>query len=249
MFDRRNYILSPSSIEKDLLRLFKKNDKLIIFDIGGCEGEESIRYSRIFQKSLIYIFEPLPDNQKLIVSNFVEYNINNIQLVSKAVSDSDAFADFYVSSGHPENQKKDLDWNFGNKSNSLLNPVKINNPSWLNFNDKIKVETISLNTFLNENNISEVDFIHMDVQGAELKVLIGAKKYISSIKAIWLEVSNVELYKNQALRKDIELFMNTNGFYLIKSEFEGNVGDQLYLNKKYFKTFLINSKFQFHIKK
>ena len=120
--------------------------------------------------------------------------------------------------------------------NYLLNPLgyKI---TFLKFRKKIDVETITLNSFLLTNKIEEVDFVHMDVQGAELKVLMGAKDYINKIKAVWLEVADIELYKGQPLRVDIQNFMTKNGFYLVKSEMEGQVGDQFYLNKKYFKIF------------
>jgi hypothetical protein len=44
--------------------------------------------------------------------------------------------------------------------------------------------------------------------------------------------------------------MTKNGFYLVKSEMEGQVGDQFYLNKKYFKIFSIFSKVTgFYLKK
>jgi FkbM family methyltransferase len=250
IYNRDNYILADSPLKKDLLKLYGKNDKLTILDIGGCEAEESIRYSRIFPFSSIYIFEPLPKNQKLATDNIIKYKAGNIELVPLAVSDKEGFSHFYVSSGHPENQPNELDWDFGNKSSSLLNPEKKNNPNWLKFNDIIDVKTITLNTFLIENKINEVDFIHMDVQGAEMKVLRGAKDYLAKIKTIWLEVSNVELYKEQPFRIDIECFMNENNFYLAKSEIQGNVGDQFYINKNYFKTFsLFKKRFQFYIKK
>jgi len=249
LYNRNNYILTDSPLKRDLLKLFKKNDQLTIFDIGGCEGEESIRYSRIFPFSQIFIFEPLPNNQKLIVENIEKYKVENIKLIPFAVSDVDGFSEFYVSSGHPEHESSELDWDFGNKSSSLLSPEKLNNQSWLQFNEKINVETFTLNSFFIANNILGVDFIHMDVQGAELKVLKGAKDYIKKIKAIWLEVADVELYKGQPLRIDIENFMKANGFYLVKSEIEGQVGDQFYLNKNYFKTFSVFSKsLQFYIK-
>lgn len=249
IYNRDNYILTDSPLKKDLLKLFKKNDKLTILDIGGCEGEESIRYSRIFPDSSIYIFEPLPENHKLVEENIIKYKAKNVSLVPFAVSDEEGFFQFYVSSGHPENQPKDLDWDFGNKSSSLL-PPEINPHKWLNFNDTINVKTITLNSFLANNKINIVDFIHIDVQGAELKVLIGARDFLKKTISIWLEVADIELYKNQPLRKDIENFMNSNGFCLIKSKFEGKVGDQFYLNKKYFKTFsFFNRRIQLHIKK
>lgn len=249
IYNRDNYILSDSTLKKDLLKLFKRNDKLTILDVGGCEGEESIRYSRIFPFSTIYIFEPLPENQKLVAENILKYKVENVKLIPLAVSDEDGFSQFYVSSGHPENQPNDLDWDFGNKSSSLLPPE--NNPhKWLNFDKTISVNTITLSVFLLNNKIDSIDFIHMDVQGAELKVLLGAKDAVKKIKAIWLEVADIELYKNQPFRMDIENFMNLNGFYLVKSEIDGLVGDQFYLNKKYFKTFsFFNRRIQLHKKK
>ena len=68
-YNRENYILTDSPLKKDLLRLFKSEDKLSILDIGGCEGEDSIRYSRIFPLATVYVFEPLPKNQKFVLEN------------------------------------------------------------------------------------------------------------------------------------------------------------------------------------
>ena len=249
-YNREGYILSESPLKRHLLKLFKKNDKLIVFDIGGCEGEESLRYSRIFPSSQVFVFEPLPNNQKLIVENIEKYEVENVKLIPFAVSDVNGCLEFHVSSGHPEHESNKLDWDFGNKSSSLLPPEKLNNPSWLKFRKKIDVETITLNSFLLTNKMEEVDFVHMDVQGAELKVLMGAKGYINKIKAVWLEVADIELYKGQPLRVDIENFMTKNGFYLVKSEMEGQVGDQFYLNKKYFRVFSFFSKvIGFYLKK
>lgn len=234
MFDREHYILTDTPLKNDLLKVFKHNDKLTILDVGGCEGEESIRYSRLFPNARIFIFEPLPSNQILIKQNLTEYQIEHATLIPMAVSNEDGTADFYVSSGHPEYQEKELNWDFGNKSSSLLEPEKSNIHNWLRFNEKITVNTISLDSFLIQNKITEIDFVHMDVQGAELNVLIGAELSLKKIKAMWLEVADVHFYKNQVLRKDIEHFMKDKGFYLLKSEMEGKSGDQFYINKKYF---------------
>jgi FkbM family methyltransferase len=232
MCDRTSYILSETPLKKDLLRLFKREDRLIIVDIGGCEGEESIRYSKLFPNAEIFIFEPLPSNQDLIKQNFTNYKIDNVKLLPVALSDNDGFADFHVSSGHPEDQQTELDWNFGNKSSSLLEPETSTIHKWLKFKDKIKVPTMTLSTFVGQNKIDKIDFVHMDVQGAELKVLLGAKDNLKKIKAIWLEVSDITIYKNQVLRKEIEGFMKENGFFLVKTEMEGVAGDQFYINNK-----------------
>jgi FkbM family methyltransferase len=202
-----------------------------------------------FPSATIFVFEPLPKNQKIVLVNIEKYSSDNIKLIPTAASDEDGSTGFYVSSGHPD-ANTEYDWDFGNKSSSLLAPQEKNNPSWLQFNEKTEVQTISLNTFLSDNKINEVDFVHMDVQGAELKVLKGAKGFLENIKAIWLEVADVELYKGEPLRTEIEGFMKSNGFYLIKSKMQGSSGDQFYLNSSYFKTFSIfNNRIRFYINK
>lgn len=241
MYSRQEYINTESPIEKLLKKLFNKKEKLIIFDIGGCEGEESIKYSKIFPLSKIFIFEPLPYNQELISKNFNEYNVKNVELVPTALSDCIGKSVFFVSSATPEKQEESIDWDFGNKSSSLLEPSEYlkTNYNWLKFNESIQVDTSTISAFMESKRLSEIDFIHMDVQGAELKVLEGATSFLHKIKSVWLEVSDYTLYKNQPLRKDVENFMINHGFYLIKSDLEFGIGDQFYLNKSYFKTFSI----------
>jgi len=248
MFNREEYILSDSPIKAELLRLFKKKQKLIIIDIGGCEGEESIRYSRLFPDSSIFCFEPLPKNQKKIEENIAKYNIKNVQLIPDALSDEEGEQQFYVSSGRPNDVNLASDWDFGNKSSSLLPPDKhLELYPWVKFKEVIKVNAQKLSSFVIRKNIFEIDFIHMDVQGAELKVLVGAESFMKKIKVIWLEVSDVALYQNQPIKTDIEIFMKKNGFYLFKTTMEGNVGDQMYINKKYFRLVSIFSRF-FYLK-
>jgi FkbM family methyltransferase len=242
MYDRTQYILSELPNKSDLLKLFSQKQELTIFDIGGCEGEDSIRYSRLFPNAAVFVFEPLPKNQQRILETIKNYNAEKVTLLPIALSDNKGVSQFYVSSGHPEEIKENLDWDFGNKSSSLLPPDKhLETTPWVKFDDVIDVQTNTLSDFLVDNDVDEIDFVHMDVQGAELKVLNGAGKHIKKIKAIWLEVADITLYKNQPTKTDIEIFMTNNGFHLAKSRLEGKVGDQLYLNESYFDKKLINA--------
>jgi FkbM family methyltransferase len=236
MFDREKYILADLPIKKDILKLFSVRDNIIIFDIGGCEGEDSIRYSKLFPNSKIFVFEPLPSNQRLIKENLKRFNVKNVNLIQEALSDNISTEKFYVSSGSPNEMSSELNWDFGNKSSSLLPPDKLGELiPWLKFNDIIEVPTNTIKNFVHINKISNIDFIHMDVQGAELKVLNGANSFIRNIKAIWLEVSDLDLYKEQPKKNDIEIFMAEHNFTLLKTLSDGVNGDQLYINKKFFK--------------
>lgn len=234
IFDREYYLGQPIPIETELKLLFDEKAELTIFEIGACEGEDSIRYSRLFKNATIYTFEPLPQNVEIIEKNILKYNVKNVELVNKALSADAGIATFYVSAGRPENAPES-DWDYGNKSSSLLPPDKHKEmASFIEFNEKITVETTTLNIFCTGKNINLVDYMHIDVQGAELMVLQGAGHLINSIKAIWLEVSKVHVYKDQPLVQEIEKFMAANNFVLAKNCLWDIQGDQLYISKHFF---------------
>lgn len=233
---RSAYILSEPVLKDELLLLFGRNAKLSIFDIGACEGEDAIRYSRLFPNATVYAFEPRPDNLEKIDENLRRYDHGRIEISHLALSDKKGKAIFYLSSGQPEEARHTEDWDFGNKSSSLLPPgeeIK-KHTSWLEFKETLEVQTERLDNYMAKQGLQEIDFIHMDVQGAELMVLRGAGVSVQAIKAIWLEVELVELYKDQPLKNDIEQFMEKNGFICVKSEVNDVAGDQLYVNTRYF---------------
>lgn len=235
--DRSEYINQPIPIEKELNILFKKNEAITIFEIGACEGEDSIRYSRLFPNSKIYAFEPLPNNIKLIENNLAKYNIRNVHYLNVALSSENGTAEFYVSQGRPADAPE-TDWDYGNKSSSLLPPDKHKDlAAFIEFKEKIIVQTLTLNSFCKSKNIKVIDFIHMDVQGAELMVLQGAGEFLNSIKCVWLEVSKIHMYKNQPLADEVYNFMDEHNFVLAKDCVDDLQGDQLYISKKFYKNY------------
>jgi FkbM family methyltransferase len=227
------YIKTNIPIKDFLKKLFDTNSDIVIFDIGACEAEDSIRYSIFFPNSKIFTFEPLPNNFMKCEQNISIYNRNNISLHQLALASFRGISKFYVSTGSPE-EEISKDWDFGNKSSSLLPPKKtLEIHPWLKFETEISVQTETLYNFCNDNELKFIDFIHMDVQGAELEVLKGAGRLIESIKVIWLEVEAIEFYDNQPLKTDIEDFMKSNSFIKIKDTVIETSGDQLYVNSKF----------------
>ncbi len=234
--DRSEFILSPilETQEKLLQSIVARDEQIVIFDIGAFEGESSIRYKRLFPNATIYAFEPLPSNFELVQKNISQYKTKDIFPIQLCLSNAIGETTFYVSSGSPENSAKDEDWNYGNKSSSILPPSKAKEfHNWLKFENEIKVNTITLKQFCFDKNIQRIDFIHMDVQGAELMVLQGAQEFIQKINLIWLEVEAVELYKGQPLKNDIEIFMQKNGFLKIEDTVYTTAGDQFWARKEF----------------
>jgi FkbM family methyltransferase len=235
MYNDEEYLNSPFEIQNELNSFFKQKNVKTILDIGACDGLDSIKYAKYFPLSKVYSFEPLLKNFNLIKSNTIKYNIKNVYPINLALSIEKGDATFYVSSGRPQEIEEGIEWDFGNKSSSLLEPNKTKEVHpWLKFDEQIKVKTDTIKNKMDELKIKSIDFIHMDVQGAELMVLKGASEYISKIKMIWLEVENVELYKNQPLTADVEFFLKSNNFIKIKDTVNHIAGDQLWVNYNYF---------------
>jgi len=232
--DIDHYLSHVSTPEAELLRLYHTDDSLIIFDVGSCEGEDSVRYALRFPKAQIHAFEPLPSNRVLIQKNLESYGVKNVTVSPCALAANAGEAVFHVSSGHPPVEFAGKEWNYGNKSSSLLPPADTRPMyGWVKFSEQIKVPTRTLDDYCAAHTIDRIDFLHMDVQGAELAVMQGARQILPHIGALWLEVSDQTLYQGQVLRPQVEAFMRSRGFALLLQEKREVEGDQFYINLRY----------------
>jgi FkbM family methyltransferase len=143
-----------------------------------------------------------------------------------ALSDENGSFDFYVSSGNPPNAEDD--YYYGNKSSSLLPPDKhLEVTPWVKFK-KETVKASRLDTIKDELDIAKIDFIHIDVQGAELKVLKGLGSLLDTVLAVWMEVERIPLYKDQPLHDEVADFMQSRNFGLAADFTESYTGDQFW---------------------
>lgn len=234
------YLGSFSAAEHELCRIFPADESLTIFDIGACEGEDTVRFARRFPRSSLIAFEPLPANQEIIRANFTRFGVQNATLAPVAMSDRAGTAVFHVSSGRPPGAPAGAAWNYGNKSSSLLPPAgDAPMHGWIEFKERMTVPTTTLDVYCGEKGIGRIDFVHMDVQGAERLVLEGAARMLPHITAIWLEVSQRENYRGQVLDHEIRDFMRCHGFRLSFKAYRGDKsgeGDHLYLNLRHPRT-------------
>jgi FkbM family methyltransferase len=70
------------------------------------------------------------------------------------------------------------------------------------------IETVSLDHFAKVNNIQSVDFIKIDIQGAELDVFQGGRNVLSQIVTMVSEVEFIPHYIDQPLFGDVCAFLN-----------------------------------------
>jgi FkbM family methyltransferase len=84
---------------------------------------------------------------------------------------------------------------------------------------QIEIETVTLDQFCDKEKILDIDFLQIDVQGADLDVLEGAIKLLSrSVLAVQIEVEFSELYQGQPLFSDVDAFLRERHFSLFDIE-------------------------------
>jgi FkbM family methyltransferase len=98
-------------------------------------------------------------------------------------------------------------------------------PEWNKVNS-IKVKTKTLSTLVEENtiNMNNYDFLNIDVEGAELDVLIGFEKHLDYINVIDIETSLDDRCKSGASHDVIVEWLGQRGFDL--KEMSSSYGNQ-----------------------
>lgn len=127
----------------------------IIFDCGACEGFFAYSVKNVAKK--IYCFEPNDEMAACLTKTFL--NNPNIEIINKGIGKNSGFTCF-----------------FG------IDPAGFRK---LPIDSSIKgknVEIISIDEFVEKNNIYKVDFIKADVEGSELEMIYGAENVIKKFK-------------------------------------------------------------------
>lgn len=130
----------------------------IIFDIGANIGLHTYYFARNFRNTKVYSFEPLSANVNYIKRIIGLNKLNNIQIIEKAVGAKSGTVYFDTHKNNHQGRITEV-------------------PS------DLSVPITTLDDFINAYNIRP-DFIKIDVEGAESKVLAGFKNMIASIYPI-----------------------------------------------------------------
>lgn len=185
-------------IEYHALLYFRTRIKsdFTMLDVGAHHGLYSLVASSELQSAghsgKIYAFEPDDRNYQYLKQNLVNNNLEQyVEHYNIGVSDTDGMQRFVVN-------------NLDNSDNMLENIQPISVPQ----EQEIKtIETVTLDSFVHQNGIEQVDMIKIDTQGAEALVLKGSHEVISRNRpVIFLEVVRKQQYSRDALNvlKDLD---------------------------------------------
>jgi len=189
---------------------YKINDKNIVvaesgdtvLDCGGCWGDTALYFAhKVGNKGKVYSFEFIPDNIKLfnINTSLNPSLLTQIELIQNPVSNTSGDLIYYKDNG--PGSKVEFQ-SFEGQTGT--------------------VSTISIDDFVKLNGINKIDFIKMDIEGAEPLALNGAIETIKKFRpklaiAIYHSMSDFTTIPNWILNLnlDYEIFI---GHYSIHAE-------------------------------
>jgi FkbM family methyltransferase len=150
--------------EEYTTKIIKENIKKgdTVLDLGAHIGYDTLIMAKLVgPKGKVYSFEPDSKNFELLKKNVEVNHFKNVILINKAVNDKSKVLKFYIS------QENTADHRLYD-SNDNRNYVEI--------------QSVSLDDYFKKT--IKVDFVKMDIQGSEVKALLGARKIISFNKRI-----------------------------------------------------------------
>lgn len=200
--------VAHSKITKELIRECVGKEDPTILDIGSNDGSHGLWFFEIFKNPKVYCFEPDPRAIARFKANVGDRP--NIKLFEMALCDRVGEIAFYQSSGQRnegEAQHMPEGWDL---SGSIRQPKQhlVVHP-WVKFEQKVTVAASTLDTWCAEQGIGPIDFIWMDVQGAEMDVFKGGTKALTKTRFLYTEYSNQELYQGQVHLKNLMKYLET----------------------------------------
>ena len=179
-----------------------ENDPLIIVDVGARKGFEK-HWDHYKNQSKLIGFEPNEDSYKECVE---EKSNEQTSYYPFALYDKKGEKDFYITSytsacGFYKPDKK-IVRRFGRED-------------IFEITDITKVKTIDLDSFSNEYELPNIDFIKLDTEGSELDILKGAEKTLkNSVLGLSIEVEFIKMYLDQPLFSEIDQYLRLLNFEL-----------------------------------
>ncbi|GCE62133.1 FkbM family methyltransferase [Microcystis aeruginosa] len=193
---------------------FLDNIHITIAQIGSRKSSEADDYSSqswgIFAPNLtIYGFEADADECKRMNQNLKERNIRHQEKhIPIALSNIQGKSQLYVT-------KEKMCSSLYEPNHSYVSRFRNFLPEFLTLDYVSEIETTTLDSFCASELIDTIDFLQVDVQGAELNIFQGAQQIIkNSTLAIQTEVEFAPIYKNQPLFADVDSHLRQQGFFL-----------------------------------
>lgn len=186
-----------------------------VLHIGGNRGEEAPQYSEAHVKKVIWV-EANPEIFTQLQANIKGYPGHSAVLACVGDIDGEEVT-FHVAN------------NEGQSSSYLELGVHKKQHPTVSYIADIPMTTKRIDSLGLD--LSGIDYLSMDIQGAEGKALRGMGDLLRQFKWLYIEVNRAEVYKGCPNVNELDLFLNGFGFKRAATEWCGFWGDALYIKR------------------
>jgi FkbM family methyltransferase len=177
----------------------------VIYDIGACVLHWTREAVNVWSNSKFFAFEAMPESEDIFKHYNVPYSIGVLG------NEDGKEVTFHQNLEHPG----------GNSIYEENSNLVTNQPT-----RETKTYTMrTLDSVVKEKGFPLPDLIKMDVQGAELSILKGAKDTLKNCKDLILELQKVEYNKGAPLKDEVIAYVESLGFKMIAGPFCDNGPD------------------------
>ncbi len=169
-----------------------------IIDAGANRGQFSLAARIARPDAQIVAFEPIPAEASLF--ELVHGTAGNVKLIRSALGPDTGTATLHLSQSADSSSLLPI----GDRQRQLF-------PETAEVG-VLEVPVHRLDDFLSEVSACQRLLLKIDVQGFELQVLRGATETLKKCKFIYVECSDEVLYPGQALREEVNSFLEERGF-------------------------------------
>lgn len=202
----------------EIIKILKDVEFPVIVEAGACHAEDSqmLTYAANRRENLIHILiEPDPENCEVIRNNGL--NVKGRRLIEGAIGNTSSIRGF--------NRAIEIETGY-RFCGSLLKPRE-DAFSQMSFDETVEVRCYTLDEIFEQQNLSHIDLLWVDIQGAEREMILGGQLALSKTRYLFIEVVDEPEYAGQATGSELLSLLND---WSIIGDFEG---DMLLRNEKY----------------
>lgn len=208
-----------------LVKKYNMHPKGVVH-IGANKGQEMADYIKVGIKHFLWV-EAIDVVCEQLKNHVARFSFETCKIANECLSDEDGIeVNFHIANNEGQSSSF-LD--FGTHSKE--------HPS-VKFERDIKLKTHRFDTLIesmindkivNKNNF---DFLNVDVQGAELKVLKGMGEYLNGFRWLYLECNKAELYRGCPMVEELDEYVRPFGFERVETKWtDFGWGDCLMIKK------------------
>jgi FkbM family methyltransferase len=187
---------------RDDINVLVKTEHPLCFDVGANRGQTIDLLNKFFRQPEIYAFEPSSESFPVLTGRRYGPSVRVFKMALGATCATNEFVNY-------EDSTLSSLLTIESEQESQLRHVGVK--------CKESVEVRTIDSFMAEHRINQIDVLKIDAQGYDLEVLKGAQESLSrgAVRNVLVELNFVALYENQADPDQIAGFLARHGMPLV----------------------------------